>query len=313
MSRFIAAVTVCVSALLVASAVVRAQPTEYKEVQHPQPGEVKYDDKWADVTDLFKRYKDAKKEFADVLEKKKAINEQLSSIQKTLAGIESEYQKACTPVRQQQSAASAKAAYCQQYLTLRPPAPPQNMVEPAYPNRAWYKDDNAYRNDVNSYQQRLDATRRENKNRQENYKKQLDQFNTNQKEAQRVLKESQDTVASCTKHLQELDATRQGQMKDPVAQKQKTTAEQTVENQKALSLVALTGKLFDAVMTCPDQQRYQRGIADYRKSLYTPDEVQAMLDKAKADLAATPTSTSRQADVDELKVLLDRAKTAAKL
>ena len=76
--------------------------------------------------------------------------------------------------------------------------------------------------------------------------------------------------------------------------------------------MALTGNLYDAIMTCPDLQRFERGIIDYRKSLYTPDEIQALLDKAKTDLAATPASTSRQADVDELKILAERAKNAFK-
>jgi hypothetical protein len=311
MSRLVIVGMVCLSTLFLASTVINAQPTEYKEVQHPQPGEVKYQDNWANVTDLFKQYKDAKKEFADLLEQKKATNDQLASIMKTLAGIEADYQKACAPVRQQQAVASARAAQAQQYLMQRPPARPQNVAEPPYPNRNLYKDDAAYRNDVNSYQQRLDAVRRENKNRQDNYQKQLDQFNTNQKEAQKVLKEAQDAYNNCVQQLQQLDNTRKGQMKDPVDQKQKVNTEQTAQNQKSLNLVAITSRLYDAIVTCPESQRMERGIVEYRKSLYSPAEIQALLDKAQADLAATPSNTARQADVAELKALADRAKMMA--
>ena len=162
-----------------------AQPTEYKEVQHPQPGEVKYADKWANVSDLFKQYKDAKQEFQTLLDQKKATNEQLSAIQKTLAGIEADYQKAATPIRQQQAQANAKIAQAQQYMAMRPPVQPVNQPDPPYPNRGLYRDDASYNNAVNNHQAYVDQVHRDNQTRQDNYRRQLDQYNTNQQQARR--------------------------------------------------------------------------------------------------------------------------------
>ena len=289
-----------------------AQPTEYKEVQHPQPGEVKYADKWVDVSDLFKQYEQAKQDFAALLDQKKATNDQLVAIQQTLAGIESDYQKAAAPIRQQQSDAAMKMAQAQQYLAMRPPVKPVDQPDPPYPNRAWYRDDGSYNAAVNNHQNYVNQVHRDNQTRQNNYTQQLAQFNANQQQAQKTLADAQTTINSCTQQLQQLDATRKAQEQDPLAQKKKLNDDQVAQNQQANTLVNLKVALYDAIMICPDTIRFERGIVNYRNSLYTADEIQALLDKAKADLAAMPGSTGRQDDVDELKALADRVKAATK-
>jgi hypothetical protein len=305
-----------------------AQTAPPAEIPHPQPGEVKFANQWVDVSDLFRRHRQAKQDFATLLDQKKTAFEQLANIAKTVAGITSDYIKNSQPVRNEKAQADTQVLQAQRTLAQGQPVQPANAPEPTQPNRGWFRDNGAYDQAVNAWRNRADQVRRDNEARQQQYTRQLQQWKDDQAKARQTLPDAKAKSEACAAQLKDLSDARQAAEKEPLAQRRKLLDEQAARDVQAQALALKIEALRDTILTCPESQRLQRGIVEYRNELYTPEEFQAAYDKVKAEIEASRQAAlaqlkpgeslpatwehSTQDEADAMKAVLDRAKAAYK-
>jgi hypothetical protein len=273
-----------------------AQTAPPAETPHPQPGEVRFANQWVDVGELFRQYRQAKQDFAALLDQKKTTFEQLAEIVKTLADITSDYIKSSLPVRNEKAKADAQVQQAQRTLAQGQPMQPVNTAEPTQPNRGWFRDNGVYDRAVDAWRNRVDQIRRDNEARQQQYKRQLQQWKDDQAKAKQTLPEAKAKLEACAAQLKELSDAKQAAEKEPLAQRRKLLDEQSARDVQAQAMVLKIEAIRDTIPTCPESQRLQRGIVVYRSELYTLEEFQAAYDKVKAEIEA-----SRQAATDQLK------------
>jgi hypothetical protein len=289
---------------------------------HPQPGEVKYGEKWVDVAELFQQYKQAKQELAANIEERKAPDTRLGEINKTLAAGQTKFSQESMALQSQKAAADQQYRTVAAQLQAGQPQQPYNQQDPPRPNRGAYKDAGAYNNAVNDWNRRLDQIHRDNQTRQDNYNRAIQQYREFQQKGRKTLDEAKAKLDDSTKKIADLNTSHQAADKPLRDEKVKLTADQATRGQAALAIVNRINGLYGAIVTCPETILRQHGILEYRKSLYTVDETQAIYDKLKGEVdaararatggdASLSYTDSRQAEVEALKVMLDAAKAAA--
>jgi hypothetical protein len=297
-----------------------------EDLQHLDKGEVKYGDQWIDVTALFGQYQQAQKDLQDLRDQKKTSDDQLQEIAKTLAASSAQFNRDSAAVRTAQNTAQAALNNALAWLAMAQPQQPTDYPDPVQPNRGTYTNDAAYNGAVNDWNRRVDQNRRDNQTRRDNYNRNLDTWRSNQQQAGTARTNAQNTLDDCRQQLADLTSARQTRDVDPLAQKKKLVDEASARGQQLSAFINKTSSLLAAIKTCPDSILLARGIVDFRNHLYSADEIQAMVEALKAQIAADKKTAEdkagepmpdtwshpKQIDLNELKIDLDRLETAKK-
>jgi hypothetical protein len=283
-------------------------------------GEVRYEDKWITLADLFSLYESAGKEMATLGDKAKLSQDRLADATRKISQIQADYwkDKAALDAEMAKLVAAGRAAEAR-FAAPAPTKPAQ--PNPYGPDRGDYPDEASYRAAYNywlsstvNYPQKLDE-----------YAARKAQWDAEHEAAKQDIQQGLASVNDCKQRQTALLAARKESEKPVLAEQAKIGEDlQPVVNR----INVLRGKIKamgDALKTAPESQRLALGIVEWRDVFYSPAGFQALCDKINADIEAArqkfkenaggtvpPTwRHPKQDEADAMAALLAKVKAAA--
>jgi predicted nucleic acid-binding Zn-ribbon protein len=262
-------------------AAVRGQVDGPDEATRRARGEVRYEEKWITIRDLFDMFQTAQKEMAGLVDTNKAAQERIADLNKQNSQIQADYRKnkAALDAEMAGIVAAGRAAQSR-FNTVAPVRPLQ--PSPYGPDRALFPDRASYRAAYDywlastiDYSRRLDE-----------YNKLQAQWESDHAAAATDIRVGLVAVKDCQKRLDELLAARKENEKPVLTEQQKISEEMRPLVARSNLLRTKIKTVSDALRTAPETLLMAMGVLVWHDTIYTVTDFQAMADKLNADIDA---------------------------
>ncbi len=301
-------------------------PESAREEAHPAKGEVRYEETWTPVTQVFETYREARAKMEELVEQGRPVRGALTDLNRKINKLRGEALAKERPLRADLSKARAKKRKAARALGIRPPREPQYQPMPTEPKRSYW-DRDEYDDALRRYRREAERIRERNERLKQEYERNLEAYNKMRAEAEKTIQESDATIADCEKQIETVQQ-ELGEAQRPLLEERKrlSTEITTLANQ-ARALITRADGLADAMRSAPEDVRFRLGIIEWEDKFYTLEELEALHAETQAEIDRTREQLEEQAKLagrdfpedwrhpqqdrmDALKALVERAKAA---
>ncbi|MGB2938384.1 MAG: hypothetical protein WBD05_09365 [Phycisphaerae bacterium] len=300
-------------------------PESAREEAHPAKGEVRYEETWTPITQVFETYREARAKMEELVEQGRPVRGALTDLNWKINKLRGEALAKERPLHADLSKVRAKMRKAARTLSIRPPREPQYQPMPTEPKRSRYRDEGEYDDALRRYRREVKRIREGNEKLKQEYERNLETYNKMRAEAKETIQENETTIADCEKQVetiqQELDEAQRPLLEE---RKRLNTEIATLVNQ-ARALITRADALADAMRSAPEDVRFRLGIIEWEGEFYTLEKLEALHAETQAEIDRTHEQLKEQAKLagrdfpedwrhpqqdrmDALKSLIERAK-----
>ena len=302
-------------------------PESAREEAHPAKGEVRYDETWTPITQVFEAYREARAKMGELVEQGRPVRGALTGLNRKINKLRGEALAKKRPLRADLSKARAKKRKAARVLDIRPPREPRYRPAPTEPKQSRYPNEGEYDDAVRRYRREAKRVREYNEGLKQKYERNLEAYNKMRAEAKKAVQESETTIADCEKQVEAVQQELSETQRPLLEERKRLNAEITTLTNQARALITRADALADAMRSAPEDVRFRLGIIEWEGKFYTLEELEALHAETQAEIDRTREQLKEQAKLagrdfpedwrhpqqdrmDALKALIERAKAA---
>jgi len=230
-----------------------SEPTQAEAAAHHAKGEAYYEGQWVPIPQLLKICTKAREAAKPDVERQDATSARVAEINKTLAEMLKEYRSKKAPLEEEMTQARAKRSAAARALSIPPPAKPNKI--------------RLSRGKGNS------STRRQNREREQRYQRELQQYKELRSQATKALKEAEATIKRCDRDLEELYTVFKLNQKPLLTERTEVTQAMREAQQRIGVLRSKILRIAAALAEVPEETRIRFGAVEWQGEFYTLNEL----------------------------------------